>query len=429
MISFAATVCLETCRHQGRRLLLGWTGPTPGARHGPASVKLLHELLDQLAVLRSASEGGLADLLDVLPPVVLREAILVVVSTRPLNLVEEADRSKRLAGTSARGLAGRISLLNASQGDLDPLFQPADNSTRNSPASPTQQRARGPSFDPGATAARAGTVGGTANPRGRGRSRRRRPGRGEAGVNSYYLYRASFYLMLTVATAALSGDTGEARFFNLYPWFVAIAGIVAFFTVDRQPRVRACARPVANVLALLTVVVLYLRVPDGRYPVDSALGHWLVYLQLVKYALPKTPEDDWFLFLLGLMQVLIGAVVSQSDRIGLWLFAWAMLAIWVLGQFFLQREAARFQRRPDTADPSHLHSRPSDPYAGLLDLPYVLFDGSRPGVNAGPGRTDLPDPASPGRRHASPARRTGGPAPDGLRRGGDARPVRRDPRE
>jgi uncharacterized protein (DUF58 family) len=130
VISFAATVCLETCRHQGRRLLLGWTGPSPGARHGPASAKLLHELLDQLAVLRSTSEGGLSDLLDVLPPVILREGLLIVVSTRPLNLVEEADRSKRLAGNSARGLAGRISLLNASQGDLVPLFQPYENTTR-----------------------------------------------------------------------------------------------------------------------------------------------------------------------------------------------------------------------------------------------------------------------------------------------------------
>ncbi len=73
-ISFAATVCLETCRHQGRRLVLGWTGPTPGVRHGPASVKLLHELLEQLAVMRAASEGGLAELFDVMPPAVLREA-------------------------------------------------------------------------------------------------------------------------------------------------------------------------------------------------------------------------------------------------------------------------------------------------------------------------------------------------------------------
>ena len=107
-ISFAATVCLETCRRQGRRLLLGWTGPTPGVRQGPASVKLLHELLEQLAVLRAASEGSLAELLDVLPPATLREALLIVVSTRPLNLVEEAERTPRLAGTAARGIAGRI---------------------------------------------------------------------------------------------------------------------------------------------------------------------------------------------------------------------------------------------------------------------------------------------------------------------------------
>ena len=99
-ISFAATVCLETCRHQGRRLVLGWTGPAPGVRHGPASVKLLHELLEQLAMLRPASEGGLADLLDVLPPVVLREAVLIVISTRPLNLLEEAERTARLSGAA-----------------------------------------------------------------------------------------------------------------------------------------------------------------------------------------------------------------------------------------------------------------------------------------------------------------------------------------
>ena len=67
-ISFAATICLEMCRHQGRRLVLGWTGPAPGVRQGPASVKLLHEFLEQLATMRPASEGGLAELFDVMPP-------------------------------------------------------------------------------------------------------------------------------------------------------------------------------------------------------------------------------------------------------------------------------------------------------------------------------------------------------------------------
>jgi uncharacterized protein (DUF58 family) len=130
-ISFAATVCLETCRHQGRRLLLGWTGPAPGVRHGPASVKLLHELLEQLATLRPTSEGGLAELLDHLPPAMLREAILVVIATRPLNLLEEAERSSRFSGTAARSLTGRVLFLNATAGDLASLFETAEATTRN----------------------------------------------------------------------------------------------------------------------------------------------------------------------------------------------------------------------------------------------------------------------------------------------------------
>lgn len=122
-IQFAATVCLDTCRKTGRRLLLGWTGATPGLRQGPASVKLLHELLEQLAVMRASSEGSLAALFDALPPPTLREAILVVVSTRPVNLVEEAENSTRLSGAASRGLLGRVVSLDASRGDLADLVQ------------------------------------------------------------------------------------------------------------------------------------------------------------------------------------------------------------------------------------------------------------------------------------------------------------------
>jgi hypothetical protein len=190
-------------------------------------------------------------------------------------------------------------------------------------------------------------------------------------VNSYYLYRASFYLMLTVATAALSGDTSESRFFSLYPVFVAVAGFIAFLTVDRNPRY-AISRNLANILGFLTVGALYYEYQLDDTQLIRSLGHWLVYLQLIKYAQPKAAVDDWFLFLLGLMQVLIGAVVSQSDRIGLWLFAWAMLAIWVLGQFFLQREAMRFRARPGPAGPMVMHPEAVDPYEGLIDIPYLM---------------------------------------------------------
>jgi uncharacterized protein (DUF58 family) len=122
-IKFAATVCFETCRHPGRRMLLGWSGSTPGVRQGPASVKLLHELLEQLATLRPSPEASLSALLDVVPSSTLRESFLIVVSTRPLNLLEEAERSTRLSATSLRGLVGRVTLLDASKGDLGPLIQ------------------------------------------------------------------------------------------------------------------------------------------------------------------------------------------------------------------------------------------------------------------------------------------------------------------
>ncbi len=145
-IRFAATICLETCRRQGRRLILGWTGPTPGVRQGPASVKLLHELLEQLAVMRPSTEGTLSSLFDILPPATLRDAVLVIVSTRSVNLNAEAGRSARLSGTSARGLLGRVVLLDASRGDLADLIQFAADSAsagmpRHVPSDPGDDRA------------------------------------------------------------------------------------------------------------------------------------------------------------------------------------------------------------------------------------------------------------------------------------------------
>jgi protein-glutamine gamma-glutamyltransferase len=190
-------------------------------------------------------------------------------------------------------------------------------------------------------------------------------------VNSYLVYRASFYLMLFVATMALSGDSPEGQFAKILSLVVAVAGVVAFFTVDR-PGQWALPRRVANALAVATMGLLYFefRLDDTqRIP---ALAHWLVYLQLIKFFLPKTAEDDWFLFLLGLMQILIGSVINQSDEVGAWLFLWAMLAVWVLGQFFLQREARRFLPPRSAPAPQELPAAAVDPYGGLFDLAFAL---------------------------------------------------------
>jgi hypothetical protein len=118
-IRFCATVCLETCRGSGRRILLGWTGPSPAVKHGPASIRLLHELLTSLALLRSTPEGHVGGLLDALPAGMLRDAMLLIVTTRPINLAEEYERSSRLNESTGLRLTGRTLLLDASRGDLD----------------------------------------------------------------------------------------------------------------------------------------------------------------------------------------------------------------------------------------------------------------------------------------------------------------------
>ena len=123
VLRFAATVCVESNRQAGRRILLGWTGPTPGVLNGVASSKLLHEQLEALAVMKPVPEGQVSGLLDALPPVALRESLLVLISTRPVNMLEEAERSARLAGGASRGLANRVIVLDASRGDLDDLIQ------------------------------------------------------------------------------------------------------------------------------------------------------------------------------------------------------------------------------------------------------------------------------------------------------------------
>lgn len=129
-IRFVATVCLESCRELGKRLVLGWTGSSPGVRQGPASAKLLHEMLEQLAVVRPSTEGSLAALFDALPTSVLRESILVIVSTRPIHLLDEAEKSAKLSAGSTRGLASRVLMLDASKGDLEDLIQYETTSAR-----------------------------------------------------------------------------------------------------------------------------------------------------------------------------------------------------------------------------------------------------------------------------------------------------------
>ncbi|MFO0889582.1 MAG: transglutaminaseTgpA domain-containing protein [Isosphaeraceae bacterium] len=371
MISFAATVCLESCRRQGRRLILGWTGSPAGVCQGQASVKLLHELLYQLAVMRPATEGRLSDLLDALATTTLRDALLVIVSTRPINLGEEAERSQRLSGAASRGLLNRAIVLNAAQGDLGEMFQYARSGSRNlleqRPTGAERERPPGHRGSP----PRPGGGGGPTEPEADGQD-----GGGRPAMSTNLVYRGSFYMMLAVAAMIVCGDSSGSRLDSLLLVAVPVAGVLAFFTVDMKPRL-GLPRDLANVLALGTLGLLFFEYRTLENPLIQCLGHWVIALQLIKYFLPKTAEDDWFLFLLGLTEVLIGTVLNQSDNVGLLLVIWAVLAIWVLGLFFLHREVGRFAgEEEEEVDAAVRPVEPvADPYHGLFDSAYWLTTG------------------------------------------------------
>ena len=67
-IKFAATVCFETCPTPRPTDAPGLDRVGPRVRQGPASVKLLHELLDQLATLRPSHEASLSACWTPCPP-------------------------------------------------------------------------------------------------------------------------------------------------------------------------------------------------------------------------------------------------------------------------------------------------------------------------------------------------------------------------
>ena len=122
-IEFVASLSVDLCRNARRRITLGWTSTVPDLRQGQASVRLLHEILGSLAVMKPNHELALHQLLDIMPSVTLREAIFVVVTTRPIELAEEALKSERLRNATGRGLASRLILLDVSHGDLEGLLE------------------------------------------------------------------------------------------------------------------------------------------------------------------------------------------------------------------------------------------------------------------------------------------------------------------
>lgn len=117
-VSFAATVVSDLCRQGGSDVLLGVTGPAPECLEGPASLALLHDAMETLAVAEGAAEDRLPALLDRALGRIDPAADVVLVTTRPVDL-GDPRRYGALWRDPARSLiARRIRVVNVASGKL-----------------------------------------------------------------------------------------------------------------------------------------------------------------------------------------------------------------------------------------------------------------------------------------------------------------------
>lgn len=182
-------------------------------------------------------------------------------------------------------------------------------------------------------------------------------------------YRLSFYAMLLFASLTLSVGLNESKVSMLFPIVVAINSVVAFWFVDWQWKLRIPKR-VLDSLALGSIPLALLEWVNDPSLVVIALGHLLVYLQLVLMLSPKSVRVDWNLFALGLVEVLVGTVISQSDQVGTMMITWALLALWVFGLFSLYRESLRASS--SSAVQTISEASHAEPYPRLFSLSFFF---------------------------------------------------------
>ncbi len=179
-----------------------------------------------------------------------------------------------------------------------------------------------------------------------------------------HFHRACLYLALTFAALVLVGEHPEEEFVPfMSPAIVAIGSILAWTVVDR-PGGRGLPAALANPLGLLAVGLAYLEYESNRVNnLIPALGHLLIYLQVIKVLQPKKKGDDWYLLTLSLVVVLVGSYIGQGDFFAVLLLGWIMTSLLALMLGHLEHEA---QRAGLTEGQVHEGPGP-DPYRGLFD--------------------------------------------------------------
>lgn len=180
------------------------------------------------------------------------------------------------------------------------------------------------------------------------------------------------YLLLCLGTTALW--LSETNQIAPYPLVVGLCAVAAYFFTDRF-RLMELPHIVSNLLAIVIMFTIFRELWVGSQNAMIALGHFLVYLQVVKFFRQKQASDFAMMYINSMLQICIGCIITPQLAFGITLFAYFCLALWTLLLFQLARPHLS---EPITQTPRRMPTRSllvTGVKLGLFSLPaaIVLF--------------------------------------------------------
>lgn len=128
VVSFAATVISDQCRRGGGQLLLSTAGREIAMARGPASMALLQDAMEALAVAEATDGDRVPELLSSTLDHIRPRTSVLLVSTRKVDLTDTERFVKLWEDPRQRRWAGKIVCLDASNAEFESYFAPEDSS-------------------------------------------------------------------------------------------------------------------------------------------------------------------------------------------------------------------------------------------------------------------------------------------------------------
>lgn len=190
----------------------------------------------------------------------------------------------------------------------------------------------------------------------------------ETTLNLRLLSQLSLFGSVIMASLILAYAEGV-----LFPQGLTVPIALVAYYVTEQRKMFSLSTFWANALGLLAIFLAGSELFFGTVEARLLSGaHLLVYLMWIVLFQVKEQRHRWGLITLSLLQVSVGAVLTQDGSYGLLLLFFLFTSIWTLSLFWMQQVQGQFANSPHNLD-AQLQNRPHETKAGSEQSAYAVY--------------------------------------------------------